>query len=406
MKTRKLRLRGGTRFTAYPRGSLGEEMLRREKKKSMEHLVTELGFKQQKSSDQKKAQGSAKLSNKAFGFGSIACFDKEINMDEWESMHTIGDGSCLIHSFLYLLSPTYRSHNDDTVRKQIAMDVRLSLADKAESRDEFTKDEIKDLRKSDKFLSDSVAQKLAAMFDVNLVLLVAYDDGEQMNIMRLSPGFTESKNTVVMLNTGGNVNGADTGIHFEAVLRAPKVYSFKITSLEKICFEEKKEALLNIAENNPRFNENDFGENRSDWNRNFLKQGDIYQMFLQAHSNSRFSDSPLQEQKKATSNLQNRLKDKAKTLEDKDMDPELKDTIVNDQEFTPKNAVKLGEFMRYNVVVLSYVSGKPMVTKNSHYNKDLRPLVLILHSYTKKFSILTPRDEIAFHRIQKFSPPK
>jgi hypothetical protein len=248
------------------------------------------------------------------------------------------------------------------------------------------------------------------MFDVNLVLLIAYNDGEQMNIMRLSPRFNQGKHTVVILNTGGNVNASDTGNHFEAVLRAPTQYSFTITPKEKKCFEQKTEALLEIAENNPRFSEKDFRENRSDWNHNFSNQENIYRTLLRAHhSKSAFSDLPLDEQKQAASNLQNRLKDNAKILKDEDMDPELKDTILMDKEFTPKNAVKLGELLRYNVVVLSYdKSGKPTVTKDdkNNNNKDLRPLVLVLHSYTKEFSILKPREENAFHRIQKFSLPK
>ena len=49
-----------------------------------------------------------------------------IGDETWSQKYTIGDGSCLVHSFLQSLSPTYRKCDDET-KRQLARQFRMYM---------------------------------------------------------------------------------------------------------------------------------------------------------------------------------------------------------------------------------------------------------------------------------------
>jgi hypothetical protein len=56
------------------------------------------------------------ISSTPYRFGSVMINGIQESIDQWDVVSTIGDGSCLLHSILYLVSPTYRKCREEIKR--------------------------------------------------------------------------------------------------------------------------------------------------------------------------------------------------------------------------------------------------------------------------------------------------
>ena len=177
--------------------------------------------------------------------GSVARFGEMIlsgqmeSIDEWNIINTIGDGSCLVHSFLNLLSSSY-DHISDDKKSLLATNLRTYLSIHMENLTDNEREELD----SDVWLNDMIAEKIARYFGYGLVVLrVMNRNGVSVPIIN-STDYNGLK-YLIILNTGGRIdrNGEipDSGAHFEAVYRNNKTVSPRQLGID---IEVKKNQLL------------------------------------------------------------------------------------------------------------------------------------------------------------------
>lgn len=151
---------------------------------------------------------------------------------------TVGDGNCLLHSILFLLSPTYRGH-DGKSRSAIADEFREVLKARAEELETLADIAYPDIGGSaglgESFeilqghreeINLELAPLIARLYGVNLLAVQINDD------MTLRPAcvtwkeFNPAQPTILVNYIGGGMDFGDTGFveggHYEAIL-APAV---------------------------------------------------------------------------------------------------------------------------------------------------------------------------------------
>lgn len=156
-------------------------------------------------------------------FGTFQHNGQNENIDQWEIIYTKGDGLCLIHSFLSLLSPDYCSINDEDYKTRIAREFRLYIEPRMDRLDNtryYGEPSERDImRNANVWLNDIIADKIAAFLGYGLIILrfMATPTG------RSAPQITSTDNNgrpyLIIANKGGIVGAADSGHHFEAVIR-------------------------------------------------------------------------------------------------------------------------------------------------------------------------------------------
>ena len=156
-----------------------------------------------------------------FQFGAYDHNGHMESIDEWEIIDTIGDGSCLVHSFLLLLSDYYRSVSI-VDKKRIARAFRLHISDNPI----FSQEESVSLRtvgegaQSDGWLNDAIADKLARWLGYGLVTLCFF----QTQYHSPEPQIMSTDDNLPYLiigNTGGVIQDGlmGSGRHFFAIKR-------------------------------------------------------------------------------------------------------------------------------------------------------------------------------------------
>jgi hypothetical protein len=149
-----------------------------------------------------------------FNFGEFMYQGHIERISEWRVIDTIGaNNSCLIHSILTLTSNVYARMNR---LHKIAVAERFRVYIKDRIR--FTLQERNDLEKA-RLLPDSVGEKIAAYLGFNLVILKAQRDLFRNPIPNIIQTDLEDRRVLVIFNKGGIIDRADSGIHFEAVMR-------------------------------------------------------------------------------------------------------------------------------------------------------------------------------------------
>jgi hypothetical protein len=151
---------------------------------------------------------------------------------------TVGDGNCLLHSLLFLLSPTYRAHDGDS-RSEIADAFRDVLkAREAEIRDlaDITYAEIggaSALEESFEILQGDreeinieLAPLIGRLYGVNLLAVQINPDMTLRPVCATWAGFDAARPTILVNYLGGGLDFGNVGFmeggHYEAIF-APVV---------------------------------------------------------------------------------------------------------------------------------------------------------------------------------------
>jgi len=132
---------------------------------------------------------------------------------KWMRLRTIGDGNCLVHALLLLLSPMYRRLTG-VQKSQAAKSYRAAIA--ADPPATMLPSEIELLGKDGFWLGEHEGQKIVRELGYDLMVLVDYEDGTQtINV----EGLEETENNfLVLYNTGASNAGTIDSVHFEAVM--------------------------------------------------------------------------------------------------------------------------------------------------------------------------------------------
>ena len=156
-----------------------------------------------------------------FHFGTYDHNGHMESIDEWEIINTIGDGSCLVHSFLLLLSDYYRSVSV-VDKKRMARAFRLHIADNPifSQEESFSLRTVGEGAQSDGWLNDAIADKLARWLGYGLVTLCFF----QTQYHSPEPQIMSTDDNLPYLiigNTGGVIQDGlmGSGRHFFAIKR-------------------------------------------------------------------------------------------------------------------------------------------------------------------------------------------
>ena len=146
-----------------------------------------------------------------FSFGRLS--DKE-SIDDWNIISTIGDGSCLIHAFLILLSPTYHtfSREDKII---LGREFRLLLSDRIH----FTDDQRRIMKNVPEYLDDEIGNKIAEYLGYNVMFLQFIKSESGTPIPQIITFSTRNAPVLIIANQGGVAGRIGSGGHFEAVER-------------------------------------------------------------------------------------------------------------------------------------------------------------------------------------------
>lgn len=160
---------------------------------------------------------------------------------------TVGDGNCLIHALLTVLSPTYRAHNGGS-RSKIADAFRKVLrAREAELRDladvtyfeiggaSALEESFEILRGHREEINIELAPLIGRLFDVNLLAVQINEDMTLRPACATWKGFDPSRPTVIVNYLGGGMNFGNAnfveGGHYESLF-APVVVTAAASSSE------------------------------------------------------------------------------------------------------------------------------------------------------------------------------
>lgn len=180
--------------------------------------------------------------------GSVVSFGEMMvsgvieSIDDWSIVSTIGDGSCLIHSFLYLLSTSY-----DTLSREHKSELANSLRRYLAVHMDCTDREREELA-SNVWLDDMIAEKIAQFLGYGLVILRVMTTTSGMSIPLITSTDDHGLKYLIIMNSGGQigVNGemSDSGDHFEAVFRNGRTISSRQLGID---IEVKKNQLFEQA---------------------------------------------------------------------------------------------------------------------------------------------------------------
>ena len=153
-------------------------------------------------------------------FGTFRHNEHDENIDQWEIIDTIGDGLCLIHSFLLLLSPVYcASQYKSLIARAFRMYIEpiMNTLDNTRYYGEPSERDI--MRNVNAWLNDIIADKIAAFLGYGLIILRFMQTPRGINAPQISSTDNNGRPYLIIANKGGIVGEGDSGHHFEAVIR-------------------------------------------------------------------------------------------------------------------------------------------------------------------------------------------
>ena len=160
-------------------------------------------------------------------FGSFLHHGQQESIDQWEIIDTIGDGSCLIHSFLLLLSDSYRAlqtNDKKTVARAFRMMIEplIPFDDNRYYGQPSERDIMRNVgqgNQSDGWLNDIIADKIAAFLGYGLIMLRFMETPNGVPAPQLTSTDNHGLPYLIIANKGGIVGANDSGNHFEAIKR-------------------------------------------------------------------------------------------------------------------------------------------------------------------------------------------
>ena len=155
------------------------------------------------------------ISSTPFHFGTVTIGGVQEVIDQWDVVSTIGDGSCLLHSILYLASPTYRKCSEE-VKMQIAVSIRTDLLPLFA--EHLTHQEQMEVSNPSVWLSDVVGEKIADYFHFGVIYLRC-SQLHGVPVPSITCTVHKGYPYLLICNTGGHVNRVDSGTHYSAVMR-------------------------------------------------------------------------------------------------------------------------------------------------------------------------------------------
>jgi hypothetical protein len=160
---------------------------------------------------------------------------QELPGGELARIGTVGDGNCLLHSFLFALSPTYRSHNK-AARSYIADDFRnilIARADELRTLADVTYPEIggavalsenfEILEGAREELNIEMAPLIAQLYGFNLLAVQVRSDMSLHPVCATHIAYNPALPTVLVNYIGGGLDignggeGFQSGGHYEAI---------------------------------------------------------------------------------------------------------------------------------------------------------------------------------------------
>ena len=154
----------------------------------------------------------------------------------FQRIGAIGDGNCLLHSFLFATSPTYRSH-DNSMREYIAVEFRAQVAANEDELNTLATDYYGEERGGALIIEESMRDLttkthdelgvefvpiLGKLFDYNLIAVQRHADGTVRPVRNTFLHFDEANPTIVINYVGsgldfGHADYAPDG-HYEPVV--------------------------------------------------------------------------------------------------------------------------------------------------------------------------------------------
>lgn len=134
------------------------------------------------------------------------------SMDDWLLLDTEGDGTCMIHSFLLELSPTYRGLQPRQ-RSQAGRAYRLYVHQQlSRTRHGCSDQSLEDLRNPRIFLQDDLLSVLGNYYNIGVIYMSCSKYGAELSLAREARG----RPYVMIANIGG--------AHYEALVRRRGIF--------------------------------------------------------------------------------------------------------------------------------------------------------------------------------------
>lgn len=161
------------------------------------------------------------IGESVFRFGTFVHHGHEERIDEWEILDTIGDGSCLVHAFLLLLSETYRSMGRDN-KMRVARAFRRSMAKRLVDATEPQRALLRAIGDGgdhmDAYLDDELGRKIALYLGYSVAFLQFTRTPDRVLLPQLV-AFDHNAPVLLIANQGGITGEPESGGHFEAIVR-------------------------------------------------------------------------------------------------------------------------------------------------------------------------------------------
>jgi hypothetical protein len=163
---------------------------------------------------------------------------QELSLYDLGRLGTVGDGNCLLHSLLTLMSPSYRAHNG-TSRSKIADAFRDVLkAREAQLRNlantvfaeiggsAALEESFEILREDREEINIELAPLIGSLYGVNLLAVQINDDMTFRPVCATWKGYDATRPTILVNYLGGGLDFGNVGFveggHYEAII-APSV---------------------------------------------------------------------------------------------------------------------------------------------------------------------------------------
>jgi hypothetical protein len=172
-----------------------------------------------------------------FDFGDIIYDGKKESINDWKLIKTIGDGSCLLHSLLSILSHNYLDLGDDDKKKLVSDLRKRVLVPLLGSK--LTEEEKVEIESDSIWLTDAVGEKIAAQFGFGLIILRLQQSSTGVPVPNITIRDGPTNRYIMIANLGGLIDNPNSGKHYEPVVISisNSIFDYSIIPMEKKVME-------------------------------------------------------------------------------------------------------------------------------------------------------------------------